>query len=391
MDIYEKKQRWKFLLFLVAVFIGVGSLAYTNKLVKDLSKQELQKVELWAKATQLLVNSNSQNVDLSLPTMVIENNITVPIILTDSSGRIINFRNLSPVKSRQDGYLAKILERMKQRNQPIVIDLGEGGKNFIYYMDSILLTRLFYFPYVQLLVIILFIVVSYFAFSSSRKAEQNKVWVGLSKETAHQLGTPTSSLNAWIELLKEGVNQSDIVSELEKDAKRLEKITERFSKIGSKPILTNTNLVQVIQGVINYLKSRSSDKIYFELRHSGTDVVVPLNEALFEWVIENIFKNSMDAMNGKGKITINIEDNTHFIYLDIHDTGRGIPKSKFKTVFTPGYTTKMRGWGLGLSLSKRIIEIYHEGKIFILNSEPNTGTTIRIALKKVNPGKNQRN
>lgn len=381
-NIYEKQQRWKLLLFLSAIVIGVGSLTYTNKLVKDLSFQELQKVELWAEATRVLINSDPSNKYLSLPFKVIENNITIPIILTDSTGNIITHRNLDTLRAKQDGYLTKKMKRMKEENEPIEIDLGGGDKNYLYFMHSTLLTRLFYFPYVQLMVIMLFIFVSYLAFSSSRNAEQNKVWVGLSKETAHQLGTPTSSLNAWIELLKEGSNKNDIVVELEKDVKRLEKITERFSKIGSKPSLTNINLIQVIQTSINYLRSRSSEKIKFFLKHTESEIVVPLNEALFEWVIENVCKNAMDAMDGKGEITIRLEDHTQFVYLDVNDTGKGIPKSRFKTVFRPGYTTKMRGWGLGLSLSKRIIESYHKGKIFVLNSEPNLGTTIRIVLKK---------
>jgi signal transduction histidine kinase len=223
--------------------------------------------------------------------------------------------------------------------------------------------------------------VSYFAFSSSRKAEQNKVWVGLSKETAHQLGTPTSSLNAWVELLKQE-HPSTTVKELENDVKRLEKITERFSKIGSRPVLTATRIKDVFEASIDYLLSRSSNKISFDLQIEDPDITVPLNVALFEWVIENICKNAMDAMEGKGKITIKMEDHTQILYIDFHDTGKGIPKSKFKTIFKPGYTTKKRGWGLGLSLSKRIVETYHEGKIFVLNSEIDSGTTIRVVLKK---------
>jgi sensor histidine kinase YesM len=381
-NIYNKKQRWKFLLIISAVLIGVGSLAYTNRLVKDLSSQERKKVELWAEATKILISSFSPDNDLTFPLMVIENNVTVPIILTDSSGQIVTFRNLNPVKAKDEKFLSRKLEKMKESKEPIEIDLGSGDKNYIYYMDSILLTRLFYFPYVQLLVIMLFILVSYFAFSSSRKAEQNKVWVGLSKETAHQLGTPTSSLNAWIEILKEGRGGSDIIIELEKDAKRLEKIAQRFSKIGSKPVLLLTDLNKVISEVINYLKSRSSEKIIFEFNRESDPINIPLNEALFEWVIENILKNSMDAMDGKGKIKISVLDHDSFVHIDINDSGRGIPKARFKTIFNPGYTTKPRGWGLGLSLSKRIIESYHSGRIFVLHSDTENGTTMRIILKK---------
>ena len=380
---YEKRQKWKFLLFVSAIIIGVGSLTYTNNLVKDLSVEEREKVKLWAEATRILISSSpGAHDDLSLPLMVIENNNSVPIILTDSASNIIRHRNLDSVKVGKPGYLKKVLNHMKVANEPIEIDFGEGNKNFIFFMDSILLTRLFYFPYIQLLIIVLFIFVSYFAFSTSRRAEQNSVWVGLSKETAHQLGTPTSSLNAWIELLKGGANPSSIVVELEKDAKRLEKITERFSKIGSKPLLTQTDLIKVLEGSINYLKTRCSEKIKFKLKHAENEVIVPINESLFEWVIENVCKNAMDAMNGSGEITLKTEDHSNNIFLDISDTGRGIPKSLFKTIFRPGYTTKTRGWGLGLSLSKRIIETYHSGRIYVLSSEINSGTTIRIELKK---------
>jgi len=383
LNIYEKKQRWKLFLFLGAVLIGIGSLTYTNKLVKDLSQEERQKVELWAEATQQLISADYENYDLSFQLLVIQNNNSVPVIQTDSAGRIISHRNLDSTKIvNNPDYLYNQLEIMKSENDSMVIDLGGGDRNVLYYRDSIFLRQLQYFPYVQLGVIVLFILVSYFAFSSSRKAEQNKVWVGLSKETAHQLGTPTSSLNAWVELLKQEIPASPTVKELENDVKRLEKITERFSKIGSKPVLVPTKLNEVLEASINYLLSRSSNKITFDLNVEDSDITAPLNVALFEWVIENVCKNAMDAMEGKGKININVEDHTQIVYIDVADTGKGIPKSKFKTIFKPGYTTKQRGWGLGLSLSKRIVETYHEGKIFVLSSEANIGTTIRIVLKK---------
>ncbi|MGC9341386.1 MAG: sensor histidine kinase [Bacteroidales bacterium] len=383
MNIYEKKQRWKLLLFLVAVLIGIGSLTYTNKLVHELSAEERQKIELWAEATQQLISADYENSDLSFQLLVIQNNNSVPVIQTDSAGRIITYRNLDSTKvANNPDYLYDQLEIMKSENDSMVIDLGGDDRNYLYYRDSIFLRKLQYFPYVQLGVIVLFILVSYFAFSSSRKAEQNKVWVGLSKETAHQLGTPTSSLNAWVELLKQEMPSSNTVNELEKDVKRLEKITERFSKIGSKPVLQTTGLHEVLQTSVNYLLSRSSSNITFELLNDDRDINVPLNQALFEWVIENVCKNAMDAMNGRGKVTIQVEDHTQIVYIDISDHGKGIPKSRHKAIFKPGYTTKQRGWGLGLSLSKRIIETYHEGKIFVLSSEPENGTTLRIVLKK---------
>ncbi len=383
MNIYEKKQRWKLYLFFGAILIGIGSLTYTNRLVRDLSREERQKIELWAEATQQLISADYENSDLSFQLLVIQNNNSVPVIQTDSAGRIITYRNLDSTKvANNPDYLYKQLEIMKSENDRMVIDLGDGDQNYLYYRDSIFLRKLQYFPYVHLGVIILFILVSYFAFSSSRKAEQNKVWVGLSKETAHQLGTPTSSLNAWLELLKQENPGSKTISELEKDVTRLEKITERFSKIGSKPVLVPTSLHEVLQTSVNYLLSRSSNKIKFNLNVPDHEIIVPMNQALFEWVIENVCKNAMDAMNGRGVVDIKIEDHTQIIYIDVTDNGKGIPKSKFKTIFKPGYTTKQRGWGLGLSLSKRIVETYHEGKIFILNSDIDKGTTLRIVLKK---------
>jgi signal transduction histidine kinase len=368
LNIYERKQRWKLYLFLFAILIGVSSLTYTNRLVEDLSAEEKRKVELWAEATHILINAPPDQEELSFPLSVILNNKTVPVILTDSAGQIQAHRNLDTTKVNNDRYLENQLEKMVDENERMVIDLGEGDVNYLYYRDSILLRRLQYFPYIQLGVIVLFIMVSYFAFSNSRKAEQNKVWVGLSKETAHQLGTPTSSLNAWLAILKEEYPDKRTVLELEKDVNRLEKITERFSKIGSKPVLKHTNLNDVIKNSINYLLSRSSDKISFVFDSPDEEIFVPLNEALFEWVIENVCKNAMDAMDGRGEIRIRIEDHTQIIYIDIMDSGKGLPKSRFKTILKPGYTTKQRGWGLGLSLTKRIIETYHEGKIFVLLS-----------------------
>lgn len=382
LNIYERKQRWKLYLFLIAVVIGVSSLSYTNRLVDDLSTEERRKVELWAEATHILINASPDQEELSFPLSVVLNNTTVPVILTDSGGQFQAHRNLDSTRVDNEKYLEKQLSKMADENERMVIDLGDGDVNYLYYRDSILLRRLQYFPYIQLGVIFLFIMVSYFAFSNSRKAEQNKVWVGLSKETAHQLGTPTSSLNAWVAILKQEYPDKNTVLELEKDVNRLEKITERFSKIGSKPVLKHTNVNDVIRNSIKYLLTRSSDKINFIFNSPDEEIFVPLNEALFEWVIENVCKNAMDAMDGRGEIRIKIEDHTQIIYIDISDTGKGLHKSRFKTIFKPGYTTKQRGWGLGLSLTKRIIESYHEGKIFVLHSEINKGTTLRIVLKK---------
>jgi signal transduction histidine kinase len=293
------------------------------------------------------------------------------------------YNNLDSLRAANDSaYLYKQLAKMQESFDPIRINLPGGDYQLIYYDKSTLLTRLTYYPYVQLAVIMLFIVVAYLAFSSSRKAEQNQVWVGLSKETAHQLGTPISSLMAWHEMLKLKNVDEDLQKEFDKDLTRLEKIAERFSKIGSKPKLKQENVIQVLQNSLNYIKSRSSDRIKVSFHPPEDKIYLPLNAELFEWVIENICKNGIDAMNGSGQIQVSLQDNTQVLYVDIADSGKGIPKNKFKTIFKPGYTTKDRGWGLGLSLTKRIVEEYHDGKVFVHFSEVGKGTKIRIVLKK---------
>lgn len=383
MNIYSKKQKWKLFLLFIALIIGVSSFVITNNLTKKLSIEERKKVEMWALGMRQLSALDIEGKDYTFILEVIKNNETVPVILTDKEDKIISSRNLDIDKENDQKYLAKQLAKMKKDNDPIEIILLDGNKNFIYYKESILLTRLFYFPIIQLGVILLFLLVSYVAFSSSRKAEQNQVWVGMSKETAHQLGTPTSSLLASVELLKLKNAEGKIVTELEKDVHRLEVITERFSKIGSKPKLTKQDVVGVLINAVKYIKARSSQKVNFEFNFSENDkVFVPFNSSLFEWVIENLCKNAIDSMEGQGNITINIDDRIQYLFIDIIDDGKGIAKSKYKTIFQPGYTTKQRGWGLGLSLSKRIVEIYHEGKIFVNYSEVDKGTNMRIVLKK---------
>lgn len=383
MNIYSKKQKWKLFLLFIALIIGVSSFVITNNLTKKLSIEERKKVEMWALGMRQLSALDIEGKDYTFILEVIKNNETVPVILTDKEDKIISSRNLDVDKENDQKYLAKQLAKMKKDNDPIEIILLDGNKNFIYYKESILLTRLFYFPIIQLGVILLFLLVSYVAFSSSRKAEQNQVWVGMSKETAHQLGTPTSSLLASVELLKLKNAEEKIVIELEKDVHRLEVITERFSKIGSKPKLTKQDVVGVLINAVKYIKARSSQKVNFEFNFSENDkVFVPFNNSLFEWVIENLCKNAIDSMEGQGNITINIDDRIQYLFIDIIDDGKGIAKSKYKTIFQPGYTTKQRGWGLGLSLSKRIVEIYHEGKIFVNYSEVDKGTNMRIVLKK---------
>ncbi len=380
MNIYRNRSHWKIFLFLFAILIGVGSLFYTQNLVKNLKDEERKKVEMWAEATRLINSADStQNIEFLLS--IIENNNTVPVILTDGNDNILAARNFDVLRTDEPGFMKANLQRIKSTNEPITIDLGHGNVNRIYYKDSIILTQLIYYPYVQLGLIIMFIVVSYIALSTSRKAEQNRVWVGMSKETAHQLGTPTTSLAGWIEVIQN--KYPDIpTKELALDIKRLEKVTERFSKIGAKPSLTKENVVTLIQNSIDYLKSRSSSKVLFVPTFSpDEDISAPVNPALFEWVIENVCKNAIDAMEGNGEITIRVSEADKHVIIDISDTGKGIPKSAQKKIFSAGFTTKERGWGLGLSLAKRIIEEYHDGKIFVKSSEIGKGSVIRIMMK----------
>lgn len=382
MKIFGHKTFWKLFLLLIAVLIGLGSLIYTESLVSKLKVEERRNVQLWAEATRLIsLPDTSQNVEFL--STIIENNNTVPVILTDESDSIISARNFDAHKSSDYRYIKEQLEKIKERNKPIVNNLEKGHYNLIYYKDSIILTMLIYYPYIQLGIIIFFILVSYLAFRSSRKAEQNQVWVGMSKETAHQLGTPTSSLAGWIEILEQKHPGISITKELALDVQRLEKITERFSRIGSKPVIKSDNIIGIISRTVDYLKLRTSSKVKIITDYNPDEkVVVPVNAALFEWVIENVFKNAVDSMEGSGEITVRITETEKHALIDISDTGKGIPKSAFKKIFNPGFTTKQRGWGLGLSLAKRIIEEYHNGKIFVRHSEVGKGSCIRIVMNR---------
>ena len=384
LNIYRKKIIWKLVLLIMAIVIGVSSLLYTQNLINKLKAEERKKVEQWAEATRLIESTEDASL-LTFLFSIIEENNTVPVILTDEIYSINGFRNFDPVKSEDPDYLVDQLKKMRENQNPLVITFGDGMKNYIFYNESTILTKLRFYPYIQLSVIIFFIAISYLAFSMSRKAEQNQVWVGMSKETAHQLGTPTSSLAGWAELIKMNYPESNIPDELARDVARLEKITDRFSKIGSKPELSDIDLFTIISGSIDYLKLRSGSKVeYIINNHADENLKVPLNLSLFEWVLENLFKNAVDAMSGQGTITITISDNPTGVIIDVSDSGKGIPKSAHKNIFKPGYTTKSKGWGLGLSLSKRIIEIYHNGKIFVRHSETGKGSCIRIILKKTN-------
>lgn len=382
MNIYSQKQRWKVLLLLAALLIGAASLWYTNKLVQKLAEEEKKKIQLWAEATKRLSDVNEVSSDINFLSTVISNNTTIPVIWADQDFKVISYRNLDSARAAKPAYLEDQVKQMREGHEPIEIHIGQNIVQYILYKDSDLLIRLRYYPYFQLAVIALFLFVSYIAFSTSRKAEQNQVWVGMAKETAHQLGTPLSSLLAWLEFLKLKGTSAEYTQEIEKDVERLQTITERFSKIGSAPSLHKENVALVMKHSVDYIRTRTSDKTVFDIQSPAHEVYAPMNIPLFEWVIENILKNALDAMNGSGMINVKITDQQQFVYIDISDTGKGIPKSSYKTIFKPGYTTKSRGWGLGLSLSKRIIEEYHNGEIFVKSSDSGKGSTFRIVLRK---------
>ncbi|MDM8160404.1 HAMP domain-containing sensor histidine kinase [Labilibaculum sp. K2S] len=378
MDIYLKNRHWKFYFLLIAIIIVFGSILYTNNLVGKLANEEVKKIELWAEGMRSLQLNPDQ--DVSLINRILEQNETIPVILIDDDGNIVDHRNIKLPKRNDDEFLKEKLQDMKDDNHFIEIELV-NGKNYIYFDDSSILKRLAWYPFVQLGAIITFILIAFLAFSYSKSAEQNQVWVGMSKETAHQLGTPISSLMAWMELIKSGEIDPQLSLEMAKDVDRLEVIAERFSKIGSKPVLKFTNILDVLSSSIEYLKKRTSDKVDFNLK--GVDVenaVIPLNKELFSWVIENLSKNAVDAMEGKGSLKFSVSNKTNQLIIDISDTGKGIARNQFKTIFKPGFTSKKRGWGLGLSLSKRIIENYHRGKIFVVSSELGNGAVFRIIL-----------
>lgn len=386
MSIYSKKQRWKLMLFMAAIVIGSASLLYTNFLVEKLDQEERKKMELWAEATYQLANSGMGPVNNVLATRIIQENTTIPIIQTNEVGEIIGSRNIHDAIDLGNKHLQKHLERMKREHEPIQIEVKMNNKviltQYLYYEDSYLLRQLRYYPALQLLVIFLFISVSYIAFSRSRRSEQNQVWAGMAKETAHQIGTPLSSMMAWIEILRRKPDLDNITTELDKDVKRLETITERFSKIGSKPKLEMVNISNVLLNTVGYLQHRLSDKVTIKLNTENPELNIPLNAVLFEWVIENICKNAVDAMKGEGQISIDLFEDNDYLKVHISDTGKGIPKSAFKSIFKPGFTSKKRGWGLGLSLTKRIIEDYHSGRIYVKSSEINKGSTFCISMHK---------
>lgn len=380
---YFNSRIGKYIFFFIAAILVGGSLLVSNNLVKKLEKEEHNKMEIWAAATSELAGETADaNIDLILK--IIQSNTTIPIIVTDENDEIIQYSNINIGSSDTSTYLTRKLELLKKGGTSIEIDLGDGEHQLLYYDDSILLKQLSYYPYIQLLVMIIFAFVAYVGLMSVKRAEQNKVWVGLSKETAHQLGTPISSLMAWVELLKinENVDPS-LVADMDKDVKRLSTIAERFSKIGSVPDKELIYAGELLQESGEYMSSRISNKVKIALHLPENEEGVMLCRSLVEWVIENLCKNAVDAMSGEGTIDITLTSDSKSIYIDVKDSGKGIARKNFDKVFKPGYTTKSRGWGLGLTLAKRIIEEYHNGSIYIKESEPSVGTTFRIELPKV--------
>lgn len=398
-NIYDIRRYGTVVFLIISVAVVAVFLYVSNSLVSDLAEQERDRMQIWADATREIINVGSESdgdggTDVDFLLSIIERNRTIPVLLTDDAGMILLHRNfdlpepvdslapweISPVNQR---FLNQKLAELRETPNVIHIIITPGNLQHLYYEDSKLLKRLSWYPYIQLLVMLAFVVVVYFAVMSTKKAEQNKVWVGLSKETAHQLGTPISSLMAWMEMLPEfGVNR-DTVNEMNKDVRRLSTIASRFSKIGSQPQMTVEDVGEVVARSTSYMSTRISSRVNLTVNPAGGPLNVRLSDSLFEWVMENLIKNAVDAMEGHGSITVSLGREADKAYIEVSDTGKGIPRKRFKTIFNPGYTTKSRGWGLGLTLAKRIIEQYHGGRIYVKNSEPGAGTTFRIELSVV--------
>ena len=383
MQYTDKIRQVKIILVAAAVIIAVASLLVSHFLVSDLQREERSKMELWAQAMDML-NQADDETDLTLPLAVIQANNTIPVIVLTADGDVFDYRNIDIRGNDSLRYVADYGKRMYQAGNYFKIKLGEREEDYqlVCYDESTMLKRLTQYPYWQLGIVMIFVVVAIFALLSSKKAEQNKVWVGLSKETAHQLGTPISSLMAWVEILKEQYPDDQLIPEMAQDVKRLERIAERFSKIGSLPEPVDSSMNDVLAHVADYMDRRTSRKVEMVRQLPDHDVHVRMNASLFEWVIENLCKNAVDAMEGKGRIVLTLTDEPERAVIEVADNGKGIRKKDLKNVFTPGFTTKKRGWGLGLSLAKRIVEEYHRGKIFVKQSEVGRGTTFRVEMPK---------
>lgn len=383
----DRIRQVKIFLVVAAILIAVASLLVSRSLTHDLAEQEKSKMQVWAEAMKSL-SAADENTDLSLVLKVLDENHTIPIVVLNNEGVVTEYRNIE-IKARNAkdsiAFITSYGQQMKASGQVIRISLSKNHHDYIdvCYDDSLMLKRIAVYPYVQLGVVLLFVIVAIFALLTSKRAEQNKVWVGLSKETAHQLGTPISSLMAWSTILKETYPDDELLPEMDKDVKRLQLIADRFSKIGSIPEPVPSCLNDVLIHVVDYMDRRTSKKIEMKTELPNEDVIINMNASLFEWVIENLCKNAVDAMGGKlGRITLRLEETDKRAIVEVSDTGKGIKKKDISNVFRPGFTTKKRGWGLGLSLAKRIIEEYHHGKIYVKNSEIGKGTTFRIELRK---------
>lgn len=377
----DRIRQTKILLVVAAVVIAVASLVASNLLTRDLYEEEHKKMEVWAEAMRTL-NAGDDNGGMNLVLKVIQDNTTIPIVVVDEKGEVQLSRN---VEEQPDTLLSVTAMRWKNAGHSIrILYDDDNPKEFIdvCYDDSLMLKRLAVYPYVQLGVVLLFVVVAIFALLTSKRAEQNKVWVGLSKETAHQLGTPISSLMAWSEVLREQYPDDTLLDEMDKDVRRLQLIADRFSKIGSLPEPVPSNMNELLTRVADYMSRRVSNKVRIEKLLPPEPIIAPLNASLFEWVIENLCKNAVDAMEGQGRITLFLGEEMGTLVVEVSDTGKGIRKKDLKSVFKPGFTTKQRGWGLGLSLAKRIVEEYHHGRIYVKNTELGRGTTFRIELKR---------
>lgn len=401
-NIYDIRRYGTVVFLVISVAVVAVFVYFSNSLIKDLSAQERDRMQIWADATKEIVNIGnaamedttgtvSAGIDVDFLLSIIERNRTIPVLLTDNDGNILLHRNFDlpePIDSMMPYYISDVnaqflsgkLADLRNTSNVIPIDISEDNRQYLYYEDSKLLRSMSYYPYIQLLVMLAFIAVVYFAVMSTKKAEQNKVWVGLSKETAHQLGTPISSLMAWMELLESLGVDAETVGEMNKDVQRLSTIASRFSKIGSKPQMQLMDANEVVSRSTSYMATRISSRIDLSVSLHEDPLPVELSDALMEWVMENLIKNAVDAMEGHGAISVTTGCERDVAFIDVEDTGKGLSRKRFKTIFNPGYTTKKRGWGLGLTLAKRIVEQYHSGKIYVRSSEPGVGTTFRIEL-----------
>ncbi len=376
---------WRVGLALVAIAIVMGTVFYSGYLAKKIAADERRKVNVWAESLKTRATATEESA-INLTTLITSENKDIPIIETDEQGNPSGATlNLDSTKSKDSNYLKKKIAEFKSEHDPITVEISKDPLfiNKYYYGDSQLLQEVRYYPIIQLVVVALFIIITLITVTVRNKSNQNKVWAGMAKETAHQLGTPLSSLQGWVEILKEVQGSESIAEEMEKDVDRLKLVSDRFGKIGSTPQLEEKNIVELVEKMMVYIKRRAADKVSFSLNSNGeSDIPALINAPLFDWVIENLLKNALDAMEGKGSININIRSEKAAVNIDISDTGKGISSQNVRNVFKPGFTTKKRGWGLGLSLSKRIIEQYHRGELFVKQSEPGKGTTFRIVLKK---------